>query len=100
MSSLPREVSDDASLQPAPRLLLSQAPQSLLSRAQEALQRTHLEMFASSNLVILAVMEAICMQNIAGVVVTKVENCSGGTDIDNRIEGLDTRSHYLDISHF
>ena len=37
VSSLPREVSDDASLQPAPRLLLSQAPQSLLSRAQEAL---------------------------------------------------------------
>ena len=74
VSSLPREVSDDASLQPAPRLLLSQAPQSLLSRAQEALQRTHLEMFASSDLVLLAVMEAVCMQNIAGVVVTKVKN--------------------------
>ena len=73
VSSLQREVSDDASLQPAPRLLLSQAPQSLLSRVQEALQRTHLEMFASSDLVLLAVMEVICMQNIARVVVTKVE---------------------------
>ena len=45
---------------------------SSLSRAQEALQRTHLEMFASSDLVLLAVMEVICMQNIAGVWVTKV----------------------------
>ena len=71
VSSLPREVSDDASLQPAPRLLLSQAPQSLLSRAQEALQCTHLEIFTSSELVLLAVIEAICMQNIARVVVTK-----------------------------
>ena len=47
-------------------------------------------MFASSDLVLLSVMEAICMQNIAGVVVTKVENYSGGTDIDNCTEGHDT----------
>ena len=84
----------------APRPLMSRARQSSLSRAQESLQRTHFEMFASSDLVLLAVMEAICMQNIAGVVVTKVENCSGGTDIDNCIEGHDTRSHCLGIVHF
>ena len=35
------------------------------------------------------------MQNIAGVVVTKVENYSGGTDIDNRTEGYDTRYQVL-----
>ena len=71
-----------------------------VSRAQESLQRTHFEMFASSDLVLLSVMEAICMQNIAGVVVTKVENCSGGTDIDNCIEGQDTQSHCLSIVNF
>ena len=71
---------------------MSRARQSLLSRAHESLQRTHFEMFASSDLVLLSVMEAICMQNIAGVVVTKVENCSGGTDIYN--------PHCLGIVHF